>query len=525
MCLSLSDITANRISLTAEEAVALALAMAHACDQSSGAESTAGLPAPSEILLNGKGRLWFSTAGPEVTARERVKQLATMLQTLLGLDGGADAGSRPPAPGALVVLIARASGQMDLPPLSFIAFRDALRRFGSADPETLAAVYRRAVAVRPATERRSQGPGVFDLRRELREVELQLFAARQQTMPTRWTWITGRGALAALLAVAALTLSVGLAFRDRDDDREARVRIVHERAPVVEPESPPSAESPRASAPKNVSRPGVTAALLLSPADVGAEAFSPSFTEYGRELLFHTGRNRSALMRASFDDRGRPALVTVLQDGAANFHVTQSSDRKWIAYDSDRDGTRGVYVAPSDDILAARRVSGEGYAAVPKWSADGRKLAFVKAEARRPRVWNVWVADLDAHTLSRVSHHSVGQAWGASWFPGNDRVAYSVEDRLVIADLRHGTSRAVRSPRPGRLVRTPAVSPDGKWVVFQVYRDGAWLFEVASGKMRRVLDDATAEEFAWSPDSTRVIYHARRDGAWSLWQFALDPAA
>jgi Tol biopolymer transport system component len=106
-----------------------------------------------------------------------------------------------------------------------------------------------------------------------------------------------------------------------------------------------------------------------------------------------------------------------------------------------------------------------------------------------------------------------------------EEVVAITEDRLVIADLRNGTTRTVQSPRPGRLIRTPAVSPNGQWVVFQVHRDGAWLFEVASGKMRRVLDDATAEEFAWSPDSTRVIYHARRTGAWALWQFALDPAA
>jgi Tol biopolymer transport system component len=268
----------------------------------------------------------------------------------------------------------------------------------------------------------------------------------------------------------------------------------------------------------------MTAALLLPPAVVGADAFSPSFTEYGRQLLFHTGRRRSALMRASFDDRGRPALVTVLQDGASNFHVSESRDGRWIAYDSDRDGTRGVYVAPSNDPLAARRVSGEGYAAIPKWSLDGRKLAFVKGEARRPRVWNVWVADLAANTLTRVSRHSVGQAWGGSWFP-DDRIAYSVEDRLVIADLPRGTTRVVRSPRSGHLIRTPAVSPDGRWVVFQVHRDGAWLLNVATGRMRRVLDDATAEEFAWSPDGRRVVYHARRNGAWSLWQLALDPAA
>jgi Tol biopolymer transport system component len=133
--------------------------------------------------------------------------------------------------------------------------------------------------------------------------------------------------------------------------------------------------------------------------------------------------------------------------------------------------------------------------------------------------------DFDARTLTRVSRHRVGQAWGGSWFPDGERIAYSVEDTLVIANLKSGTTRTVRSPRRGRLIRTPAVSPDGNWVVFQVQRDGVWLLDSSTMTMRRVLADATAEEFAWSPDSSRVVYHTRRQRAWSLWQLELHPSA
>jgi Tol biopolymer transport system component len=252
--------------------------------------------------------------------------------------------------------------------------------------------------------------------------------------------------------------------------------------------------------------------------------FSPSFIDQGHALLFHSGRANSSLMRLSLDDPAHPSVDTVLQDGAANYHAVRSPDGKWLAYDSDRDGTRGVYVAHVDGQEAAK-VSGDGYAAVPRWSSDSRKLAFVKAEPARPRVWNVWVADLVTQSLTRVSHHAVGQAWSASWFPGGTRLAYSVEDLLIIADLEQGTSRVIASPRPGHLVRTPAVSPDGKWIVFQVRHDGAWLLQVGTGKMHRVLSDATAEEFAWSPDSSRVVYHTHRDGRWSLWQLAFGRLA
>jgi Tol biopolymer transport system component len=428
------------------------------------------------------------TGGARVTDRERVRAVAMLLHGLLHLDDPL-APNRRHVPGALLVLVARGMGQMDLPPLTFEALTAGLRRFAPAQP----------AASGPASQ----------------PVEGAAPAAAPAPRPWTSLRVPRAAAAAAVLAAAFLGVAVPLL------DDEPRVRVVTEDVTVGAPGGTTPGTPPT---PRRTRLDVVAATPLLSAAAVGTEVFSPSFARNGRDLFVHAGRTRSALVRVSFDGKGRPALATLLHDGAANYHATPSPDGTWLAYDSDRDGTRAVYVARAD-ASGARKVSGAGYAAVPKWSPDGRRLAFLKAEPRRPRVWNVWVADLAAGTLTRVSRHRFGQAWGASWFPDGARLAYSVEDRLVIADLQRGTSRMMGSPRRGGLIRTPAVSPDGRWVVFQVYRDGAWLLEIATGRMRRVLDDPTAEEFAWSPDSRRIIYHTERQGTWSVWQLAVDPAA
>ena len=252
-----------------------------------------------------------------------------------------------------------------------------------------------------------------------------------------------------------------------------------------------------------------------------AVAYSPSFASVGSAMFYHeqTGGG-SALVRADTNSDGAVLRITrVVDDNARNYHARPSPDGTRIAFDSDREGARAVYVADAEGHNV-RRVSGEGFAAVPSWSPDGRTLAFVRAEADRPRVWNLWTADLETGDLRRLTSHRYGQPWGGSWFPDGRRMAYSHEDRLVVLDLETGRSRVYESPRKGRLVRTPAVAPDGRRIMFQVYRDGAWLLDLADESMRKVLADPSAEEYTWSPDGRRVAYHSRRSGQWGVWLMA-----
>jgi Tol biopolymer transport system component len=246
--------------------------------------------------------------------------------------------------------------------------------------------------------------------------------------------------------------------------------------------------------------------------------FSPAFSADGASLFFQTGTPRDSSSAIAMVRQGAAsggAVTRIVDDGSRNYHAQPSPDGRLIAFDSDRDGERGVYVAQADGS-GAHRISGPGYAAVPTWSPDGTRLTYIRAEVDRPSVWNLWIQPAHRGPARRLTSHAFGQTWSASWFPDGRRIAYAHEDSLIVLDLDTGRARRIGSPVKGGLVRTPAVSPDGSRIVFQVFRHGAWMLNLADGRMDRVLSDPTAEEFAWAPDG-RIAFHSRRDGEWAIY--------
>jgi hypothetical protein len=416
----------ERTRLEPFEAVALILAAAAACDESIPGIEGLPLPPSEQILLEFDGRVRIDAPSPPGDDAERMRAAAMLLKRLLGLDasGGTE---RTGVPGALLVLLARAFGTIDLPAPSFEDLCRALGRFGSGeDRVSLRRVYARStrpetagehdsttatplstVPARQMPERRQHGARVSDLRRELRIRDREIFEALAR-QPRR-----ARGVpLVAALAICALALSAGgLLMRGAMDllDREPLVqpRSLIEQVPAVSDRAPaPSGLSPAAvSAATQRSKSASTAGSNIAPEPLlvtGSEidVFSPSFGPDG-SLLFHRGRDRAALMRAWFGSEGVTEVKTLLEDGAANYHAVLSPDGERLAYDSDRDGTRAVYVARRDGGNPIN-VSGDGYAAVPRWAPDCRRLAFIRSEPSRPRVWNVWIANLESEGHGRV---------------------------------------------------------------------------------------------------------------------------
>jgi cytoskeletal protein RodZ len=349
--------------------------------------------------------------------------------------------------------------------------------------------------------------------------------------------------LAALATPAVLAIALAPTLWEYGRHRAAPAGSVSTKteAPAAAPASAPTPERREATRPAVESAPVESGRLATATAtatngrtiDAAAPApgpedvarpvaqpvsYSPTFSNTGTAMFFHEqDRTGSALVRADTGTHGEILKITrIVDDNARNFHVRPSPDGASIAFDSDREGTRAVFVADADG-RNVRRVSGDGFGAVPSWSPDGSRLAFVKGEDRDPRVWNLWMAELGSGKLERLTSYPFGQPWGGSWFPDGSRIAYSHETELVVMNLESGARRVFTTPIRGHLVRTPAVSPDGRRIIFQVYRDGAWLLDLRNGSMRRVLEDPTAEEYTWAPDGHRVAFHSNKAGGWGVW--------
>ncbi len=202
-------------------------------------------------------------------------------------------------------------------------------------------------------------------------------------------------------------------------------------------------------------------------------------------------------------------------DSEAASHGRVSPDGKWAAFELDRGGVHGVWIARRDGA-DARRISGVRTAVAPAWSPDASRVAFLERQARRPDAWSVWVVDIAQGRSTRFATAGI-HATGVSWFPDSRRLCYAGDEGVVILDTLNGAISEFAVPiQDGRISGVPMVSPDGEWVAFAVAGDGAWVASLHDGAIKRVMAEPDADAFAWAPGGRQVAVRNARDGQWKL---------
>lgn len=143
----------------------------------------------------------------------------------------------------------------------------------------------------------------------------------------------------------------------------------------------------------------------------------------------------------------------------------------------------------------------------PKWSPDGRKIAFLRQSADN-RELALWVANADGTKPRAVARHVVVYVF--DWSPDGRKLVF--DDRrgkahvFVVNVDGSGLHRLTRAYREDA---QPAWSPDGRKIAFTCSEKSEDICTVnADGSQRRRLTTNRNSDFyaAWSPDSKQLAY-------------------
>lgn len=189
-----------------------------------------------------------------------------------------------------------------------------------------------------------------------------------------------------------------------------------------------------------------------------------------------------------------------------------------IAYILKRGGRYELQVADADSQNAVTVTASPEPLISPAWSPDGRRLAYVSFEDRKPVVYVQNLADGSRRAVARFRGSNSAPAWS----PDGRRLAVTLSkddtSQIYILDLLTGD--ATRFSHGGALDTEPLFSPDGQWLYFTSDRGGSpqiYRASLASGEAQRVTFEGSYNVSpALSPDGRTLAFVHRRDGRFHI---------
>jgi dipeptidyl aminopeptidase/acylaminoacyl peptidase len=167
-----------------------------------------------------------------------------------------------------------------------------------------------------------------------------------------------------------------------------------------------------------------------------------------------------------------------------------------------------IWVAPLDGSAEPRRfTAGDKRDGSPRWSPDGRRLAFTSNRGPEKTKPQLYVMPADGGEPRKLTDEKEGVEWMA-WSPDSSRIAYAMRVRDPAYEEEDDAKRA-----PRRFTRLFYKFNGVGWTGDR--RTHVFVVDVEGGEPRQITDgDAEDGDPTWWPDGSRIVFNSLRGDRW-----------
>jgi Tol biopolymer transport system component len=187
--------------------------------------------------------------------------------------------------------------------------------------------------------------------------------------------------------------------------------------------------------------------------------------------------------------------------GASGTFLDYSRDGKWVAYSQQEDGS--LWVGRADGSDARQMTTGPDKVELPRWSPDGKRIAYMVQHGDRP--WRINILELDSGATREASAGNDSQG-APTWSPDGRFLVYgNVECEQVQTCAIHRLDLAtgqVHTLPDSEGLSTARWSPDGRFIAaMNAQEHRLMLFDVKTGQWHKLADMNNGPDLSWSADS------------------------
>ncbi len=221
--------------------------------------------------------------------------------------------------------------------------------------------------------------------------------------------------------------------------------------------------------------------------------FYPSISSDGKVIVFEenfglwkldvaSGRASEVKIDISADDKSNNFRVLTVNGETDSYDLSPSTLRAAIS-------THGEVFTVATDRGDVTRVTNSYFRDTdPRWSPDGKWIAYVSDQTGRPEVW---VAGTDGMGVKKLSD-SDSEKLSLNWMPDSKSLLYTTSDhKLTMVNVETGQTHMLAT-NDSSGISGVTVSPDGAWIAYSKadhdFRQHVYFISAAGGEEHRLPD-------------------------------------